>query len=636
MQIKFKKISHLLIALSIVTSFIFSSPSTVVKDRLTQVAIDAIQASNQVAFAQEIQQQSSTNNQTYLPIQSTYTAVCCNNYTPNADAGEYCDATTCQATPVCCENYTPKTDLGEYCNNEAMCSDGGGDPNYVCCDATALNDASGAVMSGGTGQNGEPFACGNSKTYCSYKDPDPTPICCDTSKGGKFPPGKDEFCGTPAEDYCASGPKVCCDGNWTNYVLPSDRPSNATCDYQPPTCACTEHTDPFTTQARTTTSNCPGDGTVIVATSTATTTTLCQVSTSFSVTKSMIDISGTASMVVPLIVELASTTQSTCDMVLDDTSFLAGRAAADATPETPLNTTIVLDAFTTYVVTSKDYCPNINGIQNSFTECTEIVTPSCGSATLYPTDNAPTDNLCTVGTPGTITTNINSYNWSCVTVDATVSCSVERTCNGTTCVEQDYCLNISGIQDINYAGANNMYTDGDTNCWNNVTGACGNATQVAAPTGGPTNNLCLPYSSVDSSPTLNTTIDPNKWQWTCKNSNGNPVNPPAVCETTQSTSTSALIKTLKIQPSIVSSVNSTCNLTWETEIDNNTDSDVPVAPVVCTLNGNTTYKGNTIYDDNLTGLLVSPGSYAFSCTDGLSNTQTKSVKCSVKPDFKEI
>lgn len=638
MQIKFKKIIHCLIALSIATSFIFSSPSTTVKDRLVQVAIDAIQSSNQIAYAQEVQQQSSTGNETYTPIQSTYVAVCCNNYTPNTDNGEYCDATMCQATPVCCENYTPKTDLGEYCNNEAMCSDTGGTPQYVCCDATALNDASGAVMSGGSNANG-PFTCGDSKTYCSYKDPDPTPICCDTSKGGKFPPGQYEFCGTPAEDYCAGGPVVCCDGNWTNYVLPSDR-GNATCDYQPPTCACTNHDDPFTTQARTTTSNCPGDGTVIVATSTATTTTLCQVSTSFSVTKSMVDISGTASMVVPLIIEIASTTQSTCDMLLDDTSFLAGRAAADATPDTPLNTTISLDAFTTYIVTSKDYCPNIAGIQNSFAECTEIVTPSCGAATLYPTDTAPASELCTVGTPGTVTETSNSFNWDCVSGANTASCSVARTCNGATCVS-DYCLNIPGDQDSGYAAANNMYTDSDTNCWDNVTGACGNAIYVAASPSGPNpSTLCKSSASVDMAPAFNTAVTPNKWQWTCKNSNNNPVNPPALCETTQASSTSALIKTLKVQPSIVSSVNSTCNLTWETEIDNDSDPEVPEAPVVCTLNGNSSYTRNgittDIYDDNLTGLLVSPGSYAFSCTDSENNTQTKSVKCSVKPNFKEI
>ena len=630
MQIKFNKITYALIALSIVTSFIFSSPSTVVKDRLTQIAIDALNASKQTAFAEE---------------ENAGIPVCCNGYTPNSDAGEYCDNSYCLPTPVCCDNYTPKTDLGEYCDELQCGDDNTGTPNYVCCDATALNDASGAVMSGSKGQNGQPFACGASATYCSYKDPDPTPICCDTSKGGKFPPGQYEFCGSPAEDYCSSGPTVCCDGNWTNYVSPSDRPSNATCDYQPPTCACTEHNDPFIDQSRTTTSNCPGDGgEIIIATSTATTTqtTLCQVSASFSVTKSMIDILGNALMVVPVIVDSSSSssTQDICNTVLDDTSYLAGRAAADATPDTPLNTTINLDAFTTYIVTSKDYCPNITGIQSSFSQCTEIVNPSCGTATLYPTDTAPSSELCLVGTPGTITTATNSYTWPCTTSDATVSCTVERTCNGTTCVDQDYCVNISGMQDANYASyasANNMYADSDNNCWDNVTGACGNAIYVPAlPSGPNSNTLCKATASVDTAPAFNTEVTPNKWQWTCKNSSGNPVNPPAVCETTQSSSTPALIKNLKIQPSIVSSANSTCKLTWETNIDDNTDSDVPTAPVVCTLNGNTTYKGSTIYDDNTTGLQVSPGSYAFTCTDGDGNTQTKSAKCSVKPDFKEI
>lgn len=625
MQIKFNKITHVLIALSIVTSFIFSSPSTAVKDRLTQIAIDAINASNQTAFAEE----------------TTGIPVCCNGYTPNSENGEYCDNTQCLPTPVCCKNYTAKTEMGEYCDDLQCGDDNKGTPQYVCCDSTALNDASGAVMSGGSNANG-PFTCGDSKTYCSYKDPDPTPICCDTSKGGKYPPGKYEYCGSPAEDYCSSGPTVCCDGNWTNYVSPSDRPSNATCDYQPPTCACTEHTDPFIDQVRTTTSNCPGGDVIIIATSTATstrTTTLCQVSASFSVTKSMIDISGNASMVVPIITDsnATSSTQDVCGTVLDDTSYLAGRAAADATPDTPLNTAINLDAFTTYMVTSKDYCPNIGGIQSSFSQCTEIVNPSCGDAVLSPTENAPVYNLCTVGTPGNITTTTNSYSWPCTTNDGTATCSVARTCNGATCTEQDYCLNISGMQDINYAPANTMYIDGDRNCWDNTTGACGNAIYVpASPSGPNSSTLCKSTASVDSIPVFNTTVTPNKWQWTCKNSNNNPVNPPAVCETTQSTSTSSLIKTFKINPSIVSSVNSTCNLTWDTTIDDNTDSDVPVAPIVCTLNGNTTYKGTTIYDDNLTGLPVSPGSYAFTCTDGDGNTQTKSAKCAVKPDFKEI
>jgi hypothetical protein len=624
MNMKFNKIAHLLVTLSIVTSFIFASPSTAVKDRLTQIAIDAINTSNQIAFAQ---------------AEDAGTPVCCNGYTPDSANGEYCDNTQCLPTPVCCNNYTPKTDMGEYCD-DLQCGDDnkGGTPNYVCCDPTAENDASGAVMSGSKGQNGEPFACGASATYCSYKDPDPTPICCDTSKGGKFPPGKNEYCGSPSEDYCSSGPTVCCDGNWTNYVSPSDRPSNAKCDYQPPTCACTEHTDPFITQSRTTTSNCPGDdnqNATTTATSTRTTT-LCQVSTAFSVTKSSIDISGNASMIVSIVNEIGSTTPD-CSTVVDDPTYLAGRAAADATPDTPLNTPISLDAFSTYTVTSKDYCPNINGVQNSFTEC--AITASCGDAVLYPTESAPTSNLCRVGTPGEVSTTLASYDWSCSYDTSTASCSVSRTCNGTTCTEQDYCSNISGIQDSNYASNNNMFIDSDSNCWNNVTGACGSAIQVPAPTGGPTSNLCLPNSSVDTTPTLNTSIDPDKWQWTCKNASGNRITPPSFCEATpcvgtQCTQTiSSLIKTFRAQPSIVSNTNSFCNLTWESEIDTNKNADVPV---VCTLNGLSSYNGNTIYDDNLTGLSVPPGSYTFSCTDNENNTQSKSVKCVIKPDFKEI
>ena len=76
-------------------------------------------------------------------------------------------------------------------------------------------------------------------------------------------------------------------------------------------------------------------------------------------------------------------------------------------------------------------------------------------------------------------------------------------------------LEYKHIQDSNYASNNNMFIDSDSNCWNNVTGA-GSAIQVPAPTGGPTSNLCLPNSSVDTTPTFNTSIDPDKWQWTCK------------------------------------------------------------------------------------------------------------------------
>lgn len=544
-----------------------------------------------------------------------------------------------------------------------------------------------------TGDNYDPFANTNDGS-CTYRT-GRTGVCCSNA----IPAA------TNLDPNCANIPNTtkvvdntkceydviptyCCDGNWHNYTKPSDRLTPRYCEYGEPTCSCEDpfwapgtfvpngsacgvNNNNFTevccdSNAENFDPNCGLLGefqiefqeACIFANSTST------ISVVFTVTKSGVAISGNA-------------TTSVADPVeSNDYDILAAMAAADATPNTPLNTPISLDALTEYTVVSKDYCLNIDETQGLIghdrtadgfccvlpdkvnaegNDCIpdDGLSAVCNATTIssgpYENEDAlsttPPSNLCTTGTPSAVTETLSDYTWQCTEDTSTVSCAANRTCGGSPCV--DLCSNIDGDQDTNYLSMYNLISDGNNECWNNLSGACGTVHQLGIPVKeAPTTNLCT--SDAILSGGVNYQDSPTaKWTWSCASIQNPNIAVLPVCEVLKCVeggpcNTSTLITSLKIEPTIVSTTNNLSILTWITDIDGDTDNNIPN---VCKLNGNSVYgAGYTIYDDDQLGLieprgsqglLVPPGTYELSCTyDG--NTQTKSVKSTVRPDFKEI
>ena len=523
-----------------------------------------------------------------------------------------------------------------------------------CTDKTALNYG----QSGGCTYKTEIPGCTNS-SYTNYnkaatKDDgscaNPVYGCMDSTDKNFNPlatindPAQCE--GKPANTYC-------CDGNFSNYVAPSSRQSPYDCEYMEPTCACNDSQ---------TGSQC-GNGD-----------TSCKIDAKFSVTKSGINIAGNASMI----------KASGCSD--SDYAYLVGAAAGSASPATPLDVPQEIDSFTTFTVTSLDYCLNVEGIQSSTSGynrndsgfCCDIPNvvnttgdgcesgvniPQCGDATLNPTESAPTTKLCNNGNPSSITTATDSFSWSCSLPDDTsTSCSVTKTCNGGSCSQctandcgpDDVCKNISGSQtqsqlsDLNLTAYGNS---GGKSCYNSSSGVCGSLTSLSFVTASLTSaslNLCDESNHgmlTDLSDMPSYTFYPNVgtqgegiWTWSCSVAGVkiDPICTVPMCQGDQcyqQQSTSGHIRSLKIQPAIVAAPTDTCNITWTTDIDSST-----VNPVQgCKLQD---AKHNVLStdDDNTTGTSVSPGQYTLMCSIGgdTPSSETKNVKCSVKPSYKEI
>lgn len=611
-------------AVIVVMGFIFSTPNSNVAQKLMQNEVDKIKLAN-VELLNSIESITATNIAYAQGEAGEGTPICCsNNETPNE--GEYCDPTNFQCTPMCCEG-TENPNIGYRCDSNLCGGDGDGDQ---CPDGNCDDDLK-AVCNDVKAINWEnPFAPGNKPGgECHYLS-----VCCDPAASNSN--AGEEICNGTGEyrhdqSVCSDGNPVCCNSGYDNYRHPSER-AGATCDNN--VCAC--NGNPHTgTQC-----GGGGDGNQ------------CLIETGFSVIKSGVAIGGKASMNV--LAECGSEDEST----LQD--YLAGIAAADATPDTPLNTPIILDALSSYRVTSKDYCLNIDDDQGSADGynrsenglCCEypntpddasgtcLTGPSCGPSNGLSFDSGPTTGLCEYGNPSGVTTNTTSYSWSCesgVGENATeVQCSANRICDGGPCEvctdldcgQNDLCKDTVGSQDASYLSANNLASDGYGICWNATTGACGSISQVPYVTETPSNNLCISGTEPSS---VSYDGDAKIYSWNCvSNTNYNTIDPTCQvrecigteCQTDQST---GIIERFKAQPSIVSKTSEGCLLTWES----NVDSTIVDPEQGCQLNG------NSVPDDNVSGTRVGPGSYSLMCHLGVT-FQIESLKCSIGPDYKEI
>lgn len=629
-NMRIKKIFSSFGLFAIATGFIFATPNPIVKNELTLNAIRKIEEQNKASFLASISSASIAYAQDYYgedpsippdngqnnepPAGNEPPADvwgCMDSSALNFNADATMDDSSCQYSAHCYDQNALNYQASEDCVYKP-------EDVYGCTDPSAPNFNSSATVNDGS--------------CASYGY-----ICCDGNATNYAPQNSRGTYDICVPEVCTFPDPICCDGNWDNYVPPSARgPEPYTCDYGPTACACSTYQ----------TSQCDNSDNVNG----------CNININFSVIKSGVEIVGTAAM-------------HTVVCQTGDEDILRGQAVAGATPATPLNVPQTIDAFSTYTVTSKDYCLNISSVQSSpagfdrnadgfcctnpdvidtttGNSCITSSQATCGTATaLGPYESAPMSDLCAVGSPSTVSETSSSYSWDCSTGSSNTGCSVGRTCNGGSCIVctdydcgfDDMCTNYQGSQDSTYLSNNNLFSDSARYCWNSVSGACGTSYPGPVPVAGPTTNLCISPATVNSSPAFNGT----KWEWTCKDSNNNPIYTPAVCDARPctgsecTTTSNNLIQVFIAQPSIVSASDKFCSLSWVSNIDANPDAD---QLGVCTLNNSSTYYGQDIYDDNpaSTGLSVPPGSYSLTCSDSNGSSQTKSVKCIVKPDYKEI
>ncbi len=650
---KFKKFFASCSAVFILAGFMFSAPNPDFLNTLVRQQIEDIKESNEkafasnsgfdfgnldtenIAFAQEEYDPSnpydntsdtSGDNTGSGDISATYPICCSNGEQPDVD--EYCDDNQC--TPMCCPDGT-NPNVGYRCDN-TLASCGWTDPEQeeeedptikekVCTDVNATNYKDPSVA------GREP---GGICTYIS--------ACCDP-QGLNFDA---TLCSDPHyvhdQDVCIDPNPICCNSGYDNYTEPSNRRPADVCDNS--TCSCGSSGTHASGDHEGT--QCPDDGDG----------NYCEINTGFSVIKSGVAISGSATTAV----------SDACgeEDVATQEAYLAGMAAADATPDTPLNTPIILDALSSYTVTSKDYCLNIagtQGLEDGYNRSGEGIccsngtvpndetgecemAPECGLSNGAQFESEPTSNLCQNGTPSGVATNTNSYDWTCSVANGgnagEVQCSAIRTCNGQSCEPctdldcgpADQCKNVSGSQDGSYLSSNNVTPDGFGYCWNTTTGACGSISQIPYVTEVPSTNLCI--SGTDNSP-VSIDDDTGIYSWNCTSiQNGNNINPTCQvrqcqgteCQTDQST---GLIDQFKAQPSIVSKIGDGCNLTWKSNID----STITDPEQGCRING------NPVADNNLSGVRVGPGAYSLMCYQGVT-FQIKSARCTISPDYKEI
>lgn len=624
--------------IAIAIGFIFSTPSPTVKNEMIRNLIIKIQEQNNIAYAQDDGMYDPNTYDPYGDGQDTQ------NTSPDPVYG---------CTDSAANNYNAFADTPD-----GSCTY---DPVMGCTNPNALNYDGSAEQDDGSCQFSPYCSDSTAANYGAQEDCYFTPDvygCTDSSYANYDPQATvdDGSCSNPVygcmdrnnrnfdplatvndPSMCAQTTTYCCDGNWSNYTAPSDRQDPYECEYMEPTCNCGG--DVFAADPNATGSQCGGGNDS------------CQIDANFSVIKSGVSIGGNATMF-----KTAPCTES-------DYGYLAGVAATDASPSTPLNTPVVINPFTTYTVTSKDYCLNVVGDQSSPSGynrntsgfCCEVPNvvngsgtgcidgsqiPQCGSATLTPTDTTPTSNLCTNGTPSSVTTGTDTFDWSCdISGGASSQCSVAKTCNGGSCTlctlddcgTDDVCKYIQGSQTSDQLGNLNLTSYPNGECYNSTSGVCGSQTFVPYATTDLTAaspNLCATGANVSSDPQYN--AGTNMWSWTCATPNGGDISPTcsvakctgAQCQTQQST---GLIKAIKAEPTIVSEPTDKCNITWTSSVD----STITEPAQGCRLND------SPVSDNNTSGLLVSPGPYTLMCFIG-DQFETKSVKCSVKPNYKEI
>lgn len=643
--------------IAIITGFIFTVPSPVVKNALVRGDIQKIQIENNnsllssthVAYAQEeVGEGEESNTDVYGCTDATAL-----NHNPSANT----DDGSCKYPVYGCTNFSAlnwnsnATHDNGSCRFSPHCDDplatnNGASAECVypegCTDSLALNYQEDAIVDDG------------SCIYTSY-------ICCDETATNFTPVDQQDYYEVCDDQFaCEFADPICCDGNWDSYTPPSERDKNYTCEYEPEVCMCYPP-DPFTGEPYRDPrgyahSACGSGGDT------------CTVDTNFSITKEGVLISGDATMI----------KSTPCEE--EDIGYLAGVAAAAVSPSTPLNTLFYLDALTTYTVTSKDYCLNVTGEQGSASgynrdsagfccenpntietaTSTEGVvtkscalpppTASCGSATLYPTETAPLGSLCNNGTPSSVTEGPALYSWTCTIPENTASCSVERRCNGLTCIEctaldcgaTDQCKYIAGNQ--TNPSADGLTADVNGYCWNSTNGACGTVHQGIPVSEAPTTNLCVAgfygqNSVVNSSPTLNGSGD--AWEWTCANSNSTVIPPNCTVDycaagnCTSNPSADLLNNSFRARPAIVRDANESCTLTWDSSVDSN----ISEPAQWCRLNGQPVSGSNpdgsnSVVPNSLD--IVNPGtSHTLSCYIEGQGIDTESVKCSVRPAYGE-
>ena len=745
-------------AFVVIASFIFSSPNPLFHQNLIKIEIAKIKTQNEqitklpplpvvdvsttnvsanfaspldsgdtgikVAFAQEVvgcmdPNANNYNSSATVADTCTYDVVGCmdssaKNYDPSANVSGSCyyDIVGCMDSSA--NDYDPTATVSGQCTYDI----------YGCTDSTASNYNSSATVDNATceykvygctdptAKNYNPFAtddngtCESSVVYgcmdttalnydpsattddgtCRYKDCSTdnsctkTPICCgqgtEDALNHQGPPGIDQQCDPSVCTYTY----VCCQPGYQNSVTSAaygERCGGQCIPTEPTPVCCNSAYDNAQASAGTN-EVCKYDP----PTCQNVTVTTCTIHTAYSIIKSGIDIAGTADM----------EALYPCDGT--GTTYLAGLAAAEVTPDTPLNTTENGGSNTwpfTYIVASKDGCLNVEGVQsiastNGYVSGYDRSTngfccenPSkvndpynanscvqsdyaavCGSAVLSGSyEQAPSQNsLCANSSsspsviPEATSTTQTSYSWTCSNSVSTVACSVPRLCNGISCTActandcgtNDVCKNLPREQTANnFPTSLTSYPNGQ--CWNTLSGACGSLTYlpfVTASLTPSTANLCNtsnPASIATLTNSANTpTYNPNtnKWSWGCS-SGGLSISPTCsvpMCQGAQCyPQTTGLIKSLKLTPSIVATTTDTCSVTWTTTIDSSNPNPVQG----CTFYGP---KRNALSnkDNNTTGLDVSPGSYSLTCYIGGSNpaSETKEAKCSVKPAYKEI
>ncbi len=683
-QIDFKKILSLFGTFAVISSFIFSTPAPTIKNELTRIAIEKIQQANtasllsisNVAYAQDQQYVDDFNNY-QTPTENTG-----NNQSQTNDSED--PNTVYGCTDSTAQNYNSSANTDDNSctyqvwgctspsalnyNADATDDDSSCQFSDHCYDTSALNygaskactyppkDVYGCTDSSAINYYPEATVDNGSCEFANY-------ICCTEGKIGYVPPNQRGANDSCSSFQCSNPSPICCDPNWDNYTSPSDRGETYSCEYGPDTCQCYRLDDPFRNSDWRSHSACGGGNTDDGEDDNEEDIPTCNLLVLFSVTKSGVLISGTAQMSQPYPTDGTGAVipGHTCSYSEDDSAYLAGRAAAAATPDTPLNTPIQLDSISIYTVTSKDYCLNILDVQGSPSNysrndvgfccenpsvidpdtgnsCINTESASCGSAT-GPYETTPTADLCSSGNPGAVTESDTSYLWSCNAGASNVSCSASRTCNGGPCTEcteldcgvNDVCKNVQGSQDSGSLPALNLSQYGNGECYNSTSGVCGSQTYALYATTDLTvssPNLCTSEGSVSNSPTYNSGT--NMWEWTCSTPNGGEIAPPTcavakcVGAECQTQATTGLIKTFSAVPAIVSTSADTCMLNWTTEGVNSSIIDPPQG---CLLNN------QPVSEQGSTNVI--PGSYSLMCYVG-EQFETRTARCSVKPSFREI
>lgn len=584
---------------------------------------------------------------------TTPSLVCCNPY-GNHIGRPLGECEECNYTPGACDSSSDTSSASDYPSYTP--SDV---PSYVPSDYPSYTPSD--VSS----------ACPSADCY--------TPVCCTPgNKNYVQGPGEGEVCDPEVCEACDE--YMCCNQNATNYVEVGNRPSGEdNCAPPHTTCRTDEPTCEFEPCDPTQNPGCDGG---------------CAASVSCISSNGIVSITGMGAASFP------GDSGCSAETAVDE----ANAACSSLTPDMPVGSTVIYSAFAVAMVTGRDVCLNLPGdqeyiplgysraadgscvsdkdtCQNSggvWIDAQQICinpVPACGfSSGKTDLQNPPTTGLCDPGAATAVTTNTDSYVWTCkdVTVGLYgVDCSAGR-CTGPNCGTTDLCSNIpgdqdnqyildnnltrtsdgecypnnidlcsniAGMQDAQYIDANNLYRDEYGRCWDDNGGACGTAMNMLTWATQPQNNLCDP----NSTPTPVTVDDANlKYNWTCLDVDGHTVGSCSVnmlCPSNQKnckgqcipitdtcieTATTTLIQTFKVAPRFVQKATDSCTLSWSVSNDN-PDPDMPLK---CSINGVNVTSFNSSKS-------VSPGVQRMYCTLG-SEYQEKAVRCEINPEYKEI